>query len=93
MSVVVVGLSHHTAPLELLERMAMRDERLPKALGDLVAHMPRTTGTEESVSYALLRRHIASVLASLPERERTVLRLRFARIRQRTARVRGVVRG
>jgi len=36
-SVVVVGLSHRTAPLELLERMAMRDERLPKALGDLVA--------------------------------------------------------
>ncbi len=37
MSVVVVGLSHRTAPLELLERMAMRDERLPKALGDLMA--------------------------------------------------------
>jgi glutamyl-tRNA reductase len=36
-SVVVVGLSHRTAPLELLERMAIRDERLPKALGDLVA--------------------------------------------------------
>ncbi|MGI8984265.1 MAG: glutamyl-tRNA reductase [Acidimicrobiales bacterium] len=37
MSVVVVGLSHRTAPLELLERMAMRDERLPKALSDLMA--------------------------------------------------------
>ena len=37
MSVVVVGLSHRTAPLELLERMAMRDERLPKALHDLVS--------------------------------------------------------
>ncbi len=37
MSVVVVGLSHRTAPLELLERMAMRDERLPKALADLCA--------------------------------------------------------
>ena len=37
MSVVVVGLSHRTAPLELLERMAIRDDRLPKALGDLVA--------------------------------------------------------
>jgi glutamyl-tRNA reductase len=36
-SVVVVGLSHRTAPLDLLERMAMRDERLPKALHDLVA--------------------------------------------------------
>ncbi|MEA2902386.1 MAG: glutamyl-tRNA reductase [Actinomycetota bacterium] len=37
MSVVVVGLIHRTAPLELLERMAMRDERLPQALGDLMA--------------------------------------------------------
>ena len=37
MSVVVVGLSHRTAPLDLLERMAVRDERLPKALADLVA--------------------------------------------------------
>jgi len=36
-SVVVVGLSHRTAPLELLERMAVPDERLPKALADLVA--------------------------------------------------------
>jgi glutamyl-tRNA reductase len=36
-SVVVVGLSHRTAPLDLLERMAMRDERLPKALHDLTA--------------------------------------------------------
>jgi glutamyl-tRNA reductase len=37
MSVVVVGLSHRTAPLELLERMAVPEERLPKALADLVA--------------------------------------------------------
>ena len=37
MSVVVVGLSHRTAPLELLERMAVPDEVLPKALGDLMS--------------------------------------------------------
>src|SRR5579885_782044 len=37
MSVVVVGLSHRTAPLDLLERMAVPDERLPKALADLAA--------------------------------------------------------
>ncbi|MGH9263706.1 MAG: glutamyl-tRNA reductase [Acidimicrobiales bacterium] len=37
MSVVVVGLSHRTAPLDLLERMAVTPDRLPKALGDLVA--------------------------------------------------------
>jgi len=36
-SVVVVGLSHRTAPLELLERLAVPEERLPKALADLVA--------------------------------------------------------
>ncbi|MEW6155161.1 MAG: glutamyl-tRNA reductase [Actinomycetota bacterium] len=37
MSVVVVGLSHRTVPLDLLERMAVPADRLPKALGDLAA--------------------------------------------------------
>ena len=37
MSVVVVGLSHRTVPLDLLERMAVPAERLPKALGDLAS--------------------------------------------------------
>jgi glutamyl-tRNA reductase len=35
MSLVVVGLSHRTVPLELLERMAVPAEKLPKALCDL----------------------------------------------------------
>ncbi len=35
MSVVVIGVNHRTAPLELLERMAISDERLAKALQDL----------------------------------------------------------
>jgi glutamyl-tRNA reductase len=34
-SVVVIGLNHRTAPLELLERMAIGDGQLPKALHDL----------------------------------------------------------
>jgi glutamyl-tRNA reductase len=34
-SVVVIGLNHRTAPVELLERMAVSDERLSKALHDL----------------------------------------------------------
>jgi glutamyl-tRNA reductase len=34
-SVVVIGLNHRTAPLELLERMAIGDGELPKALHDL----------------------------------------------------------
>ena len=37
MSVVVVGLSHRTVPLEMLEQLTVGPERLPKALGDLVA--------------------------------------------------------
>jgi glutamyl-tRNA reductase len=36
-SVVVIGLNHRTAPLELLERMTVGDGRLPKALHDLRA--------------------------------------------------------
>jgi glutamyl-tRNA reductase len=34
-SVVVIGLNHRTAPLDLLERMAISDGQLPKALHDL----------------------------------------------------------
>jgi glutamyl-tRNA reductase len=34
-SVVVIGLNHRTAPLELLERMTLSDNQLPKALADL----------------------------------------------------------
>ncbi|HEX2193194.1 MAG TPA: glutamyl-tRNA reductase [Acidimicrobiales bacterium] len=37
MSVVVVGLSHRTVPLDLLERMAVGEARLPKALADLTS--------------------------------------------------------
>ena len=35
MSVVVIGLSHRTAPLDVLERMAVPAPELPKALHDL----------------------------------------------------------
>ena len=35
MSVIVVGLNHRTAPLELLERVTVPSGRLPKALADL----------------------------------------------------------
>jgi glutamyl-tRNA reductase len=34
-SVVVIGLNHRTAPLELLERMSVPDGQVPKALHDL----------------------------------------------------------
>ncbi len=35
MSVVVIGLNYRTAPLDLLERVAVADAALPKALHDL----------------------------------------------------------
>ncbi|MHB1487651.1 MAG: glutamyl-tRNA reductase, partial [Acidimicrobiales bacterium] len=35
MSVVVIGINHRSAPLELLERMAVGDDYLGKALADL----------------------------------------------------------
>ncbi|MEY2432245.1 MAG: glutamyl-tRNA reductase [Acidimicrobiaceae bacterium] len=37
MSVVVIGLNHRTAPLDLLERTAVDDAHLPKILHDLCA--------------------------------------------------------
>lgn len=46
MSVLVIGLNHRTAPLELLERMAIGDGQLPKALHDLT--------TREHISEALV---------------------------------------
>jgi len=45
-SVVVIGLNHRTAPLELLERMTVADGQLPKALHDLT--------TREHISEALV---------------------------------------
>ncbi|MCH7232656.1 sigma-70 family RNA polymerase sigma factor [Glycomyces sp. L485] len=67
-------MSYDREPVSLDQTVGEDDST---ALGDLVAHMPRERPTDDSVSYALLRRHIAGVLASLPEREQTVLRLRF----------------
>ena len=46
MSVVVIGLNHRTAPLELLERMSIGDATLPKALHDL--------GTRPTLSEAVV---------------------------------------
>ena len=44
MSVVVIGLNHRTAPLDLLERMAVSEARLPKALHDLLSRTNVTEG-------------------------------------------------
>ena len=37
MSVVVIGLSHHSSPVELRERFAFADEKIPDALKELRA--------------------------------------------------------
>ena len=34
----IIGLSYHTAPVALRERLAFRSEDLPRALGELLAH-------------------------------------------------------
>ncbi|MGH9211341.1 MAG: glutamyl-tRNA reductase [Acidimicrobiales bacterium] len=47
MSVVVIGLNYRTAPLDLLERMAIGEGQLPKALHDL-------TTTRENLSEAIV---------------------------------------
>jgi RNA polymerase primary sigma factor/RNA polymerase nonessential primary-like sigma factor len=67
-------MSYDREPVSLDQTVGEDDST---ALGDLVAHLPRERAGDDAVSYALLRRHIANVLASLPEREQTVLRLRF----------------
>ncbi len=38
MSIVVVGLNHKTAPVDVLERLSISDERLPKALHQLATY-------------------------------------------------------
>ncbi|MGI8661808.1 MAG: glutamyl-tRNA reductase [Acidimicrobiales bacterium] len=58
MSVVVIGLNHRTAPLELLERTTVDDARLPKALHDL---MSRTHVSEAVVLSTCNRTEVYAV--------------------------------
>jgi glutamyl-tRNA reductase len=39
MSIVVIGVNHHTSPLSLLERLAVAPTDLPKAIGGLVSRV------------------------------------------------------
>ena len=59
MSVVVVGLSHRTVPLDLLERMAVAESQLPKALADLT----KRTFVTEAVLLSTCHRVEAYVVA------------------------------
>jgi glutamyl-tRNA reductase len=65
-SVIVVGLNHRTASLDLLERMTVPAERLPKALHDLVARDHVTEAVLLSTCnrtevYAVVERYHAAV--------------------------------
>ena len=60
MAVVVVGLNHRTVPLEILERMAVRDAQQPKALHDLLS---REHLTEAVVVSTCMRTEIYAVAA------------------------------
>ena len=40
MTIVKVGLSHHTAPVEIRERLALRTEELPEAIDDFLQNAP-----------------------------------------------------
>ena len=65
MSIVVVGLSHHSAPVELRERFAFEDAQVPGALGEL-----RKAGiaTEGVVLSTCNRVEIYAATALAPER-------------------------
>ena len=55
MSVIVVGLNHRTVPVGLLERMAVPEARLAKALHDLAATssvLPSRDATRAALSDA-----------------------------------------
>ena len=61
MSLIVSGISHHTSPLELRERMAIANEQVPAALQRLKKRFPdggavivSTCNRVEAVSYTHL---------------------------------------
>ncbi|MEU3272501.1 sigma-70 family RNA polymerase sigma factor [Saccharomonospora sp. NPDC006951] len=70
---VVELLGYDQAPLSLDQAMG-NDETNP--LGNYIAYSGPSVGTEDNVSYRLLRRDIESVLSTLNEREQAVIRLR-----------------
>ena len=64
MSVVVVGLEHHRAPLEILERVAVADEALGKILGAL---RDRSNLSEVVVLSTCLRTELYAVVERFHE--------------------------
>ncbi|MCW2767473.1 MAG: glutamyl-tRNA reductase [Nocardioides sp.] len=68
--VVVVGLSHRTAPLDLIERMTVSDANLPRALCDL----KRREAISEAVVLSTCVRTEVYAVAGRPDRAMSELR-------------------
>ena len=69
MHIVVVGLNHHSAPIELRERIAFRREQLPEALARLRGEF----GLQEAIILSTCNR--VEIYAGVPELDGTVARL------------------
>lgn len=77
MTIVKVGLSHHTAPVEIRERLALRAEELPSAIDDLLQNAPIAEAAVLSTCnrfevYAALPRDIAPDAQRLDEAARAI---------------------
>lgn len=76
MSLVLVGLNHNTAPVEVRERLAVPDDRLPEIIGRLVrlpgiaeAYAVSTCNRVEVVVDAAGPHHAETAMAALVERQ------------------------
>jgi glutamyl-tRNA reductase len=65
---LLVGINHRTAPVEVRERMAIEESRLAATVADLV----RRDGIEEGMILATCNRVELTVRAAGPEPERTI---------------------
>ena len=59
MKLLVTGVSHKTAPVEVRERLAFREDTLPAALADLKSR----EGVSEAVNH-MRRRKIQEIIAA-----------------------------
>jgi glutamyl-tRNA reductase len=77
LTIVKVGLSHHTAPVEIRERLALRAEDLPAAIDDLLQNAPIGEAAVLSTCnrfevYAALPRDVAPEPQRLDEAARAI---------------------
>ncbi|MBI2461320.1 MAG: glutamyl-tRNA reductase [Candidatus Rokubacteria bacterium] len=77
MDLLVVGLNHHTAPVEIRERLAFADEELPAALETLMAE----DGLREAMILSTCNRVEVWAAAETPADVREVLAAHLAKAR------------